>query len=320
MDKIFQQEFKDFDKNGKDRKWRERKLSNIELGKRLEALGYRTFQNVIKCSEVLIFKKNDDGNLKLHQTWFCKNKLCSICNWRRSMKYSYQAMRIVDKAIETEPKGRFLFLTLTIKNVCGDELNKTLSDMTKYFDRLFKRKKVKKNLIGFLRATEVTRNDETEMYHPHLHILLFVKSSYFKGDGENYISQKEWQELWKQSAKLNYDPVVDIRVVKPNEKKGTSDIRSAVLETAKYPVKPIDEMGKTEEEKLQVTDDLMQGLYRKRQIAFGGLFKKIRKELQLSDIENGDLINTSDEQEVATRGEEIVARWNWQRQNYYIEN
>lgn len=315
-----QQEFKDFDKNGKDRKWRERKLSNIELGKRLEILGYRTFQNVMQCSEILVFKKNDDGNLKLHQTWFCKNKLCSICNWRRSMKYSYQAMRIVDKAIETEPKGRFLFLTLTIKNVCGDELNKTLSDMTKYFDRLFKRKKVKKNLIGFLRATEVTRNDETEMYHPHFHILLFVKSNYFKGDGKNYISQKEWQELWKQSAKLNYDPIVDIRIVKPNEKKGTSDIRSAVLETAKYPVKPIDEMGKNEEEKLQVTDDLMQGLYRKRQIAFGGLFKKIRKELQLSDIENGDLINTSDEQEVATRGEEIVARWNWQRQNYYIEN
>lgn len=315
-----QQEFKDFDRNGKDRKWQERKKSNIYLGRRLEILEYKTFDNVLHCAEVLNFLIDKDEKLKLYQTWFCKNKLCPICNWRRSMKYSYQAMQIVEKAIEREPKGRFLFLTLTIKNVSGNELNKTLSDMTKSFKRLFERKKVKKNLIGFLRATEVTRNDETEMYHPHLHILLFVKSSYFKGDGENYISQKEWQELWKQSAKLNYDPVVDIRVVKPNEKKGTSDIRSAVLETAKYPVKSIDEMGKTEEEKLQVTDDLMQGLYRKRQIAFGGLFKKIRKELQLSDIENGDLINTSDEQEVATRGEEIVARWNWQRQNYYIEN
>lgn len=315
-----QQEFKDFDKNGKDRNWRERKLSNIELGKRLEILGYRAFNNVMKCSEVLIFRKNSDDILKLHQAWFCKNKLCAICNWRRSMKYSYQAMQIVDKAIEREPKGRFLFLTLTVKNVDGDDLDLSLTEMTKSFNRLFKYKKVQKNLIGFLRATEVTYNGERKDYHPHLHILLFVKSSYFTGDGDNYISQEEWKSLWKKSAKLDYEPIIDIRVVKPNKNKNIKDVRSAVLETAKYPIKPIDEKGKTEEEKLQITDDLFNGLYRKRQIAFGGLFKEIKKELQFEDIENGNLININDEQKNASVGEEIVAIWNWKRQNYYIDD
>ena len=33
------QVFKDYSKNGKDRKWRERKLKNIELAGRLERLG-----------------------------------------------------------------------------------------------------------------------------------------------------------------------------------------------------------------------------------------------------------------------------------------
>ena len=65
-----------------------------------------------------------------------------MCNWRKSMKYSYQTARIVDEAMKQQPKGRFIFLTLTIKNVEGSALNDTLTQLTKSFDRLFKRKKV----------------------------------------------------------------------------------------------------------------------------------------------------------------------------------
>lgn len=58
----------------------------------------------------------------------------------------------------------------------------------------------------------------------------------FKGDGDNYISQNEWTELWKKSAKIDYYPIDDVRAIKPKNEK-TSDIRSAILETAKYPEK-----------------------------------------------------------------------------------
>ena len=44
------------------------------------------------------------------------------------MKYAYQAELVVNEAMKRYPKGRFFFfLTLTIKNVSGKELNKTLS-------------------------------------------------------------------------------------------------------------------------------------------------------------------------------------------------
>ena len=102
---------------------------------------------------------------------------------------------------------------------------------------------------------------------------------------QNYISQDEWTELWKKSAKLDYRPIVDVRSIKPKNEK-TSDIRSAILETAKYPVKPME----LNSDSAKVVDDLQKGLYRKRQIAFGGPFKQIKKELELDDIENGDLI------------------------------
>ena len=144
---------KDKNSKGKDRQWRERKLQNLKLGAALEQLGYKIFNSVNQCAEVLKFMQQEDGSLKLKQTWFCKNKLCPICNWRRAMKYSWQTSLMVDEAIKQFPKGRFLFLTLTVENVPGEELNQAMSDLTKSFDRLFRRAKVKKNLIGFLRAT-----------------------------------------------------------------------------------------------------------------------------------------------------------------------
>ena len=314
------QVFKDYSKQGKDRKWRERKLKNIELAGRLEKLGYRSFERVYQCAEVLKFIEQQDGTKKLYQSYFCKNKLCPICNWRRSMKYAYQAELVVNEALIRYPKGRFLFLTLTIKNVSGKELNKTLSKMTEGFNRLFKYKKVDKNVLGYLRATEVTYSTEHENYHPHLHVLLFVKSSYFTGNNTNYISQEEWTKLWAKAMKLNYTPVVDIRTVKAHKRKS---LESAIIETAKYPVKPFDVDTEdvtlfSEMVKERITEDLTNGLHRKRQIGFGKLFKEIKAELALDDVEEGDLVQTGSEENSESTGREIVAFWNWNRKNYFV--
>ena len=49
---------------------------NIELAGRLEKLGYRSFERVYQCAEVLKFIEQQDGTKKLYQSYFCKNKLC----------------------------------------------------------------------------------------------------------------------------------------------------------------------------------------------------------------------------------------------------
>ena len=232
------------------------------------------------------------------------------------MKYAWQTEQIVNEAIIREPKGRFLFLTLTIKNVEGQDLEETMKGLTKAFDRLFRRAKVKKNLLGYLRSLEITLNEETGLYHPHLHILLFVTSTYFK-NSDSYIPQKEWSEMWQQSAKLDYLPIVDVRAVKPkrNSKNQEIGLKKAILETAKYPTKPIN----FDRENLEVIDNLAKALYRKRQIGYGGIFKDIRKELFLDDVENGDLVHASEDEKVSSAGQEIVAIWNWERLNYFIK-
>lgn len=302
----------DKNKKGKDRDWRGRKILSLKLADIFEDLGYKKamVERVATCGDTLRFIRREDGSLRLYQAYFCKNKLCPMCNWRRSMKYSYQTSRIVDEAIKRQPKGRFLFLTLTVKNVPGDELNGTISQLTKSFDRLFKRAKVMKNLIGYLRSVEVTHNEKENTYHPHIHVLIMVKSSYFAGKN-NYISQEEWGDMWSQSLKVDYIPMVDIRSVKETGK----GLKGAILETAKYPTKPI----KLDIENKQVVDDLYNGLYRKRQLGYGGLFKTIKKQLQLDDVENGNLVKTSDEENDLSSGTKIVAYWNATKQNYFIK-
>src|SRR5699024_11839964 len=72
---------------------------------------------------------------------------------------------------------RWLFLTLTVRNVYdGTELNKSLSDMSKGFNRMMKYKKINKNLVGFMRATEVTVNNIDNSYNQHMHVLVCVRS------------------------------------------------------------------------------------------------------------------------------------------------
>lgn len=302
------------DKNqkGQYRNWRGRKILSLKLADIFNELDYKDalIERVKSCGDILKFIREPDGKLRLYQAYFCKNKLCPMCNWRRAMKYSYQTSQIVDEAIKEEPKGRFLFLTLTVKNVEGERLSETISSLTQSFDRLFRRAKVKKNLIGYLRSVEVTHNEKENTYHPHVHVLLMVRSSYFK-NSDSYIRQEEWGQMWSQSLKVDYVPMVDIRAVKTKGK----GLKGAILETAKYPTKPIE----LELKNVQVVDDLYNGLYRKRQLGYGGLFKEIRKRLQLSDVENGDLIHTSEDEKDVSVGTKIVAIWNATKQNYLIK-
>ena len=45
----------------------------------------------------------------------------------------------------------------------------------------------------------------------------------------------------------------------------------------------------------KIVNDLEKGLYRKHMLSYGGLLKQKHKILNLDDAEDGNLINTSDE-------------------------
>lgn len=307
-------------KSGKVRPWKEKKLSNISYWELLYILELKKAERVKECALVLEYKQHrETGETKLYKVWFCKSRLCPICNWRRAMKHGIQSQKVISEVIRRKPAVRWLFLTLTVKNVYdGKELSKSLSDMSKGFRKMIGYKKVKQNLVGFMRATEVTVNQIDNSYNQHIHVLLCVENTYFK-NSQNYINQKEWIQFWKKAMQLDYEPNVNVKAIKPkNENK--SDIKSAIDETAKYPVKDTDFMTENHEQNLKRLADLEKGLYKKRLLSYGGLLKEIHKELNLDDTEDGDLVHTDDEEKSDEDGYSIFAIWNWERENYFIKN
>src|SRR5699024_7774752 len=137
-----------------------------------------------------------------------------------------QTKRIGSEVAKRKPKARWIFLTLTVKNVFdGEELNKSLSAMAEGFRRMMGYKKIKQKLVGFMRATEVTVNPIDNSYNQHMHVLVCVESTYFCNT-ENYINQKQWIQFWKRAMKLDYDRTVKDQMIR-RKNKYKSNIKSA---------------------------------------------------------------------------------------------
>lgn len=305
------------DKNsvGKEKPWRKKKIENVAYAEYLEILKMKKAFNVKKCAEVLNYQVDENGQLKLYQVWFCKSRLCPICNWRRAVKSSKQLELILYETISRHKDARVLFLTLTTKNTVGKEnLRAELSKMGRAIYKLMQYKKVGKSLLGYVRSTEITvANDGS--YNQHMHILLLVSPKFFK-DKDKYIKQSEWKSLWKKAMKLDYDPVVFIEAVK--DKSGKGSLKSAALETAKYQTKSSDYLTKDDAKNLKVIEDLEYALRGTRQISFGGVLKEIRQELHLDDIEKGDLIHSDGKTEEENSVVRIaVAKFDYFRKNYF---
>ena len=276
---------------------------------------------VSQCADVLRFAVTDTGHLKLKQTWFCKSRLCPMCAWRRSIKYAVDVSKIVEEAVKREPNGGWLFLTLTTKNTTNaDDLSNEIKSYSVALRKMLRSKSLKDMVLGFSRGIEVTVNKKDGTYNQHMHVLLFVKSTYFV---RGYLKKAKWIDLWREAMDLDYDPSVDVRAVKGE----TPDERfKAVLEVAKYPVKSTDYLSGDDEENfdnnLEIVRDLEEALYRKRLTAFGGLLKTIQKELNIKDIDSdkADLIATGEEvEQEAETGQEISARWDSWNKKYYID-
>ncbi|MEK5299323.1 protein rep, partial [Bacillus sp. FSL R5-0659] len=269
----------------------------------------------------------ETGRLRLYQAYFCKVRLCPMCAWRRSLKIAYHNKLIVEEA-NRQYKPAWIFLTLTVRNVEGDALKQTISDMMKGFNRLMKYKKVDSAVRGYFRALEITKNHEENTYHPHFHVLIPVRTGYF---GKNYINQKEWTSLWKRAMKLDYTPIVHVQRVKgkkgidaeaiEKEVREAMEEQKAILEISKYPVKDTDVIRGNEvtEENLDTVYYLDDALSARRLIGYGGILKDIHKELNLTDAEDGDLIRIEeDDDEVANETFEVMAHWHVGIKNYII--
>lgn len=326
-------------KSGKIRPWKEKKLNSLELSGSYDRLKLQNkFLEVKRCGETLVFKQFADGTKKLDNVYFCKKRLCSICAWRRELKIFSQVSQIIN-SVNSENTYKFLFLTLTCKNIPSNKLSGEIDNLIKSFERIFRRSTVKNSIKGWFRALEITHdvnrkitkemyygckekhlksrkkyydslnlkvgddNPNFDMYHPHFHVILVVNKSYFT-DKDYYISQEKWTSLWQESLRCDYVPRVHIEAFKNKNNKG-------IAEAAKYTVKDSDYLVKNDPDltdETVITLDI--ALHHRRLVAFGGILKDEHKRLKLEDLNNKDI------DLIHVDGEEILDELNFVMERY----
>ena len=300
------------DVSDKDSIWDTQRYKTEQVG---DIYGYnaefeRYYERMSDCSTFLAYGFNDDG-LRLKHANFCRVRHCPVCQWRRSLLWKSNMYVAYEEIKAQYPKGRWLFLTLTIKNPHISDLRETLKHMNESWHRLVKRKAFASVVDGWIRTTEVTRPKQKKKKksdpdiicpifgnthaHPHFHVMLFVKPSYFS---TGYISQQKWSDLWRDVLRVDYQLIVDIRTVKPNKKKGQTEedaIKSAVMETLKYSVKPDDMLGDGSKKANHWFYELTRQTFKLRFVASGGVLKDALKRDDY--ITEDDLVNTGNDEE-----------------------
>lgn len=308
-----------------------------------------------KCGAWLRFVETQDG-FKLVDARFCKAPNCPMCQWRRSLKWRAKFLEMLPEVQEQfSSTHKWLFLTLTIRNCDVDDLKTTIKHLNGAFKRLSMRSKFP--MIGSVKSVEVTRTwdcydsftgsylgrhgtkwvyqqqqqnntairlEPTNEVHPHLHVVGLVKPSYFS---HGYIKHSEWVQMWRKCLKVDYDPIVNIKMVKcrknqqiiptpqefsDNNNTDKTGMIKAICETLKYTVKEVDLIGKgcNDEQANSIwLKKITEQLYKTRKTEYRGVLKDIGKQLEEAYQDN-DLINVNEEKELDnTVTKEVVFTW-----------
>jgi plasmid rolling circle replication initiator protein Rep len=360
------------DTNGKsvERPWRKHKKNSLLLSESLERISRngdltvdKKIERVRECASVLVFEQAELGDgvfgeKRLRGAWFCKDRLCVMCMWRKSMRIYSDVVKVMDIVAVEHPDLVPLFLTLTIKSPTGAELKDTIHKMLRGWGLLLKRRSVARAVKGTFRTLEITFKGAKDQYNPHIHAILLVDKTYFKKP--NYIKAEKWSKLWGECLGLDYDPVVHIKRLSRFEacreineitkapvshskspavctKTGEINVDYEVVEVADnvskraltahevaekayYISKPVSVIRRKKAETDRIVAALTDALRSRRLCCFSGVMKEIAKRLDRK-LEEGDLVNT-DNAPISNSFKGILKYYGWvgsaKKGNYYL--
>lgn len=302
--------------SGRRRPWSKHKMENEYLSIAYEEVDARKAERLRLCAIFLNFlRRKESGEQKLEGAMFCHLRLCPICSWRRSLKAQAQMMQVIQYLEQQGKQYHWIMLTLTTKNVPGDELSGQIDVLMEAWKRLAQRKEVKAAMKGYYRALEITHNvnplsSAYDTYHPHFHVLIPVNPSYFTD--RTYISQKRWRQLWQEAARLDYDPQVDVRRMKGLRPKDLAELAKYTTKAGEYIIPDDWELT------VDTVRTLDAALTRRRFLAFGGVIAEARRRLALDDAEDGDLVHVEDKPKLDEDGDmRITYLWYSGYRQYY---
>ncbi len=272
---------------------------------------WKKYNRIMNCLTFWHFDKYEQNKLlDLKKINRCKDIFCPNCRAFSCSTALYNFMPLFDLALYNNSYP--FMITLTVPNCDYDDLEGTINKMNKSFKKfwgwLSGRSKFKAPLFllqGAVKVLEVTVSKNNNTFHPHFHIIGFIKDpimelflkdrdgGYQYRTGKNiFYSQADVfiQQAWTMAVKD-----IDYRILKDMSDNWydnficdirTMDIPKGLYEVFKYSFKDV------EIDNIEIIDKLAKGLFNKRMRQGYGIFyncdmdKDIFKIIKDDDITN----------------------------------
>lgn len=217
----------------------------------------------LACSKWLEVAKGEN-EYRVIRTQACKSRLCPWCAQRRSRRAYWSHCALAKKVEEMQPGTRWLLVTVTIRSIQLHQLYASIRHISSSWAKMLRKRFLGASWPGYIRSIEVTYNQDTGLWHPHIHAMIPASPSYW---GRNYISQAKLCEAWAKAAGLAYMPICDIRPIYSE---------GGIAEISKYATKPL----VVPPELLIDVDRQLLGL---RLLSYGGICREAKKALSMPD-------------------------------------
>lgn len=162
----------------------------------------RRASHIYTCSEIIDVAIMTDGTKRqLGTSGRCRDRMCPLCEWRLALARCGQLTETLRACLASAPKTKAYLATLTIRN-CAPENLRTSCKLLLTGWRNLLRQRIAADWQGTMRSLEVTYNEQTQTFHPHLHALIV-------SDGlDGPACRRGLSAAWARAVGLSYEPIV----------------------------------------------------------------------------------------------------------------
>lgn len=297
-------------------KWELKKGKNLKIADKMIDAGFTKRGYFMRtCATFLQYKKCPDcGKSFISSANLCRDRLCPTCSWRLSLQRFAEMCQTFSLIGEID-NFSVGFLTLTVKNCKPENLSYTIKKMNEDWDRLLKRRPIKRMTAGWAKSLEITYNKKARTFHPHFHIIWIFNEERTATEGElNYT----FRQCWNEVCRLDYDPITDYREISAKTDYPTLDndaLVKSILETFKYSVKD----SELEDMPTSVFRSFVNGIKNIRFVSYGGIIKICRAQLNLLDSDTNTEDDINLQRDLCTCGAELtkmVLQWCFSENQY----
>lgn len=219
-------------------------------------------------------KLYQDGNKVSSR--YCNTRVCHICTRIRTAKlmngYVDQIMSL----------GDIEFVTLTIPNCSGGDLNTIVDRMLKQIILIIRNFREKRGIrISGIRKLEITYNVKTDTFHPHLHLLVDKNSGHLIVDEWLKRNPDAKREGWDYKKKC----MVPLQVVQKAD-------NGSLAEIFKYTTKIIVSKKGQMDVYLKPLNTILECLYKRRCFQPFGIVKMVSEDVD--DLDGNEYIDLPD--------------------------